>query len=204
MILFRKWAKNKVKSYIYCVNQLLREKLHEKWNQECKQKQFFFFFFFNVGNIFHLLTSRTLKISWWTPVFKADFYIFFYNEQLRKIWRNLIDKFLLYHTSLRVSWDVQIHFLLSTSNAFWNPWCFETCLFLIYNFLQGVNDKTRYYTSFLRNIKQICHVFLFDIRNNSPGVSNTPKQSWILLYQWWFACSDLRAREMSLRARSYM
>ena len=34
------------------------------------------------------------------PVFKPDFYKFSYNEQLRKIETNFIDKFLLYHTSL--------------------------------------------------------------------------------------------------------
>ena len=34
------------------------------------------------------------------PVFKPDFYIFFYNEQLRKILKNFMDKFLLYDTSL--------------------------------------------------------------------------------------------------------
>ena len=36
MILFKKWAKHEVKSYIYCVDQFLREKRHKKWNQECK------------------------------------------------------------------------------------------------------------------------------------------------------------------------
>ena len=82
MILFKKWAKHKVKSYIYCVNQFLREKRHKKWNQECKQKQSLLF---NFCNIFDLLTSRTQKIAWWPPVFKPDFYIFSYNEQLRKI-----------------------------------------------------------------------------------------------------------------------
>ena len=36
MILFKNWAKHKVKSYIYCVNQFLREERHKKSNQECK------------------------------------------------------------------------------------------------------------------------------------------------------------------------
>ena len=80
MILFKKWAKHKVKSYIYCENQFLREKLHKKRNQECKQKQSFLF---NFWNIFDLLASRTQKIAWWISVFKIDFYIFPYNEQLR-------------------------------------------------------------------------------------------------------------------------
>ena len=35
------------------------------------------------------------------PVFKTNIYTFSYNEQLRKIQRNFIDKFLLYHTSLK-------------------------------------------------------------------------------------------------------
>ena len=39
MILFQKWAKHKIKLYIYFVNQFLRGKRHEKWNQERKQKQ---------------------------------------------------------------------------------------------------------------------------------------------------------------------
>ena len=38
MILFKKWAKHKVESYIYRVNQFLREKRYKKWNQEYKQK----------------------------------------------------------------------------------------------------------------------------------------------------------------------
>ena len=71
-------------------------KRHKKWNQECKQKPSLLF---NFCNIFNLLTSRTEKIAWW-PDFKPDFYIFSFNEQLRKIYRNFIDKFLLYHTSL--------------------------------------------------------------------------------------------------------
>ena len=51
--------------------------------------------------VFDLLTSRTQKIAWPPTVFKPDFHIFPYNEQLRKIWRNFIHRFLLYHTSLR-------------------------------------------------------------------------------------------------------
>ena len=82
MILFKKWAKHKVKSYIYCVNQFLREKRHKKWNQECKQKQSLLF---NFCNIFDLLTSRSQKITSWPPVSKSDIYTFSFNEQLRKI-----------------------------------------------------------------------------------------------------------------------
>ena len=92
------WARYKVKSFIYCVNQFLCEKRHKKWNQECKQK---LSRMLNFCNILDLLTSRIQKIAWWTPVFKPDFHIFPYNEQLRKISRNFIDKFLLCHTSLR-------------------------------------------------------------------------------------------------------
>ena len=75
MILFKSWAKHKVKSHIYCVNQFLREKRHKKWNRECKQKQSLLF---NFCNIFDLVTSRTQQIAWWRPVFKPDFYIFSY------------------------------------------------------------------------------------------------------------------------------
>ena len=82
MILFKTWAKHKVKSYNYYANQFLREKRHKKWNRVCKQKQSLLF---NFCNIFDLLTSRTEKIARWTPVFKPDFYIFSYNEQLREI-----------------------------------------------------------------------------------------------------------------------
>ena len=70
------------KSHIYCVNQFLREKRHKKLNQECKQKQSLLF---NVCNIFDLLTSRTRKMARLPPAFKPDFYIFSFNEQLRKI-----------------------------------------------------------------------------------------------------------------------
>ena len=42
MILFQKWTKHKVESYICCVNRFLSEKRHKKWNQECKQKESFF------------------------------------------------------------------------------------------------------------------------------------------------------------------
>ena len=56
MILFKRGPKHKVKSYIYCVIQFLREKRHEKWDQESKQKQSLLFNFFN---IFDLETSST-------------------------------------------------------------------------------------------------------------------------------------------------
>ena len=97
MILFKTWAKHKVKSYIYCVNQFLPKKRHKNWSQECKQKQSLLF---NFCNIFDLLISRTAKITWWSPIFKPNFYIFSYNGQLRKNSKNFMDKFLLYQTSL--------------------------------------------------------------------------------------------------------
>ena len=71
MVLFKKWAKHEVKSYIYCVNQFLREKRHKKWSQECKQKQ------------------SLLKL------------VFTYFPTM-KIFKNFIDKFLLYHNSLNL------------------------------------------------------------------------------------------------------
>ena len=70
MILFKKLAKHKIKSYIYCVNQFLREKRHSKLNQECKEKQSLLF---NFCNIFDLSIPRTEKIALWTPAFKPDF-----------------------------------------------------------------------------------------------------------------------------------
>ena len=73
----------------------MREKRHKKWNRECKQKQSLLFSF---CDIFDLLTSRTQKKALWPLVFKPDFYLFCYNEQLRKIYRNFI---ILYHTSLK-------------------------------------------------------------------------------------------------------
>ena len=39
MILLKKWTWHKVKSFVYYVNQFLRNKRHKKWNQECKQKK---------------------------------------------------------------------------------------------------------------------------------------------------------------------
>ena len=82
MIFLKKWAKHKFKSYINRANQILRKKCHKKWNQECKQKQSRLFDF---CNIFDLLTSRTEKLASWLLVSEPDFYIFSYNEQLRKI-----------------------------------------------------------------------------------------------------------------------
>ena len=38
MNFLKKWAKHKVKSYTYCVNQFYRQKHHKEWNQEYKQK----------------------------------------------------------------------------------------------------------------------------------------------------------------------
>ena len=46
------------------------------------------------------MISVVEKIARWLPLFKPDFYIFSYNEQLSNIYRNFMDKFLLYHTSL--------------------------------------------------------------------------------------------------------
>ena len=86
MILFKKWDKHKIKPHVYYVNQFLCKK---KWNQACKQKQSLLF---NFCNTFYILTFRTQKIAWWATVLKPDFYIFSYNEQLRKVYRNFIDK----------------------------------------------------------------------------------------------------------------
>ena len=56
---------------------------------------------FTFCSIFYLLTFSTEKIARWPLVFKTDFYVIFYNDQLMKILRNFIDKFLLYHTSFK-------------------------------------------------------------------------------------------------------
>ena len=52
---------------------------------------------------FDLLTSRTQKIARWPPVFKRNFHIFSYNEQLYEIYEiwSFIHKFLWYHTFLK-------------------------------------------------------------------------------------------------------
>ena len=57
MILFKKWAKHKVKSNIYYVDQFLRKKRHKKWNQECKQKQSLLFNFCNIFYLFSIVVS---------------------------------------------------------------------------------------------------------------------------------------------------
>ena len=41
MILFKKWAKHKVKSYIYCVNQFLREKRYKNENKYVNKNSLF-------------------------------------------------------------------------------------------------------------------------------------------------------------------
>ena len=41
MILFKKWAKHKVKSYIYCVNQFLREKRHKNETKNVNKNSLF-------------------------------------------------------------------------------------------------------------------------------------------------------------------
>ena len=74
----------------------MREKRYKKWSQECKQKQLRLFTFCNISD---LLIFRTKKIAWWHSVFKSDFYILSYNEQLGK---SFMDKFLPYHTSLNI------------------------------------------------------------------------------------------------------
>ena len=71
MILFKNWAKQKVKSYIYYVNQFLRGKRHKNKTRNVSKNSLFCLIFV----IFFIFS----------PVFKPDFYIFSYNEQLRKI-----------------------------------------------------------------------------------------------------------------------
>ena len=74
---------------------------------------------FHFCNIFDLLTSRTQKIAWWPPVFKPDFYIFSYNEQLRENRQVFIA---LYHTSLNYlkhSFFINISFTTSVKTFFY-------------------------------------------------------------------------------------
>ena len=62
-----------------------------------------------------------------TPGFKPDFYMFSYNEQLRKIQRSFINKFLLYHTSLILkSWFMQ--WILPLCNGLCNDMSLQ-CLY---------------------------------------------------------------------------
>ena len=132
MILFKKWAKHKVKSYTFFVNQFYCEKRHKQRSQKCKQKQSLLF---NFSNILVLLITRTKKIAWRPPVFKPKFYIFSYIEQLRKIWRNFIDKFLLYHTSLIPT---------NSRRSFYHISLVET----------GLNDCIRKIVSFLEHLSK--------------------------------------------------
>ena len=75
---------------------------------------------FHFCNFYDLLTSTTQKIVCWSPVFKPDFYIFSYNEQLGKIWRNFMDKFLSYHTSLTLHFCFFGGFLISSEFVFFS------------------------------------------------------------------------------------
>ena len=108
MVLLKKWARHKVKSYTYCVNQFLPEKHHKEWNQECKRKQSLMFNFYN---IFDLLTSWTQKIAWWPPVFKHDFCIFPYNDppDIKTSWRRRSDVSLYVSVTsqVRLKWNTQ-------------------------------------------------------------------------------------------------
>ena len=73
MILFKKSAKHNFK-YIFVVYiSFFTRNAIKKWNQECKKKQSLLFNFCNIFDLFSMMVS-----------FKPDFYIFFYNEQLRK------------------------------------------------------------------------------------------------------------------------
>ena len=94
--MLKKSAKHKVKSYFsLCKSVFAWETKNEAKNVN---KNSIFSSIFVI--IFYLLTTITWKIAWWTLVFRHNFYIFFYNEKLRKIYRSFINKFLFYHTSL--------------------------------------------------------------------------------------------------------
>ena len=45
MILFKIWAKHKVKSYIYCVNQFLRKKRHKNETKNVNKNSLFYSIF---------------------------------------------------------------------------------------------------------------------------------------------------------------
>ena len=77
MIMLKKWAKHKV-NHIYCVNQFLREKHHTNETKNVNKNSLFCSFFV----IFLIFWPLELKKP---PVFKPDFYIFSFNEQLWKI-----------------------------------------------------------------------------------------------------------------------
>ena len=88
--MFKKWAKHKFKSYIYHVNQFLRQRRHKKWNQECKQKQSRLF---NFCNIFDLLTPLELRKYYGDPLFLNLIFTYFLKrttqENLRKFHRQV-------------------------------------------------------------------------------------------------------------------
>ena len=95
------------------------------------------------------------------PVFKPDFYIFFYDKHFRKNFRNFINKFLLYHTSLRV--DLEYPYFqnqtifghiklwhINTLNFIWiiiAPFIFmqlaDLCVYAMINFVYWQNTKYR-------------------------------------------------------------
>ena len=120
MILFKKWAKHKVKSYIYCVNQFLREKCHKKWSQECKQKQSVLF---NFCNSFDLLIPRTEKIAWWPPVFNLIFtYFSIMNTQgnLKKFHVQVFIVSYLFKYWILLDYQISFHTERDFRHQYWN------------------------------------------------------------------------------------
>ena len=116
----KKWVRHKVKSYIYCVNQSLRETCHKKWNQECKSKQYFLF---NLCNIFDHLTFKTEKIAWWTSFFKSFFLHIFLSsttqENLKKLHRQIF--IVSYLGNILVTFPIRNIFLSKLLRAFCLP-----------------------------------------------------------------------------------
>ena len=130
--MFKKWAKHKVKSYIYCVNQLLREKCHKKmkkwtleslaslvigetittWGKMFKRKhKSALFYVANLGTakeiveiclkLYYSFFYNPLRTSV-DQIFHEIFtYFLVMNNSVKFFYfKNFIDKFLLYHTSL--------------------------------------------------------------------------------------------------------
>ena len=70
----------------------------------------------------------------WSPVFKSDFYIFFYDEQLRKTQGNFIDKFFV------VSYLLKVRSLIPQFSKPDNIWTYNTIKHLkIINFCTPLN-----------------------------------------------------------------
>ena len=63
MILFKKWDEHNVKSYIYCINQSLREKNHKNEAKNVNKKQSLLFNFCNILYFFDLYNWENSMVT---------------------------------------------------------------------------------------------------------------------------------------------